>query len=482
MFACCTSKFVLDSVDVTAAAAVPADASPTGDVVSTSDFVNKTQLKLATVGAKARLLPEVEPRTPDLTAEEISKIQANLQTIKIFNEKVWIQQGLIINEVYMKLQHQINQDKNTDDKSIRTFFENWLEICAILNGVGALIPTPLAPVCAILAIVCGTTASLLSTDGKAAAVIGGSDISGKMGDHATLNNEQFYGFRSTLDFFLDNTNDSRDYILTYQDKTGTLRDLLKADFVTGTYFDSWLLLSARMFKRKIVLPELVSGQFLDVYFIEDAMNGHNVEFGHVYQPCAAPAAAGTQRERALDAVSVGKGVGIFANDEVMHYLPEYGQANGFGSSDVDLSGSFVGAIGSFVGSFISAYVYPWAVTDTRCYSQRWYIIEGVGKLKDDENKPKYGLCNGGFLNWLFIDDGAGNIINPNGVAFRYDVFRTKAAGFDNDVFLHAQQISDEIPNLPTKYLSSSTEFRYGPADSRDNNKVYRVYTGDLVMH
>ena len=107
---------------------------------------------------------------------------------------------------------------------------------------------------------------------------------------------------------------------------------------------------------------------------------------------------------------------------------------------------------------------------------------GFAKMRDNQNKPEYNLASTNFLNWLFIDDGIGTIVNPNGVAFRYDVFRTKQAGFANDVFLHAQQISDGIMDVQNpNWTMSCEDFKYGPANSTDTNKQFRVYTGDILL-
>jgi hypothetical protein len=50
----------------------------------------------------------------------------------------------------------------------------------------------------------------------------------------------------------------------------------------------------------------------------------------------------------------------------------------------------------------------------------------------------------------------------------------------NDVFLHAQQIGDQINNIVTNnIICSSSDFRYGPKDSSDLNKEHHVYVGDI---
>ena len=103
-------------------------------------------------------------------------------------------------------------------------------------------------------------------------------------------------------------------------------------------------------------------------------------------------------------------------------------------------------------------------------------------MRDDQNKPEYSLANADFLNWLFIDDGFGNITNPDGVAFRYEVFRSKNYGHGYDIFLHAQQITNDIIDRNDKNWSSTClDYIFGPADSSEKNKQFQVYTGDLLL-
>jgi hypothetical protein len=262
------------------------------------------------------------------------------------------------------------------------------------------------------------------------------------------------------------------------------------------YYHNWLRLAARIFRRNIVLAEMVKPnmQFLDLYFVQDVIRGSGVEHGHVYQPCAAPhyeqmpwykpdkKGPGTERTLFVDQAALGKGVRVFSNDEIRHFHPDYIGVSGSGSSDTNYKGNFLEAMGSFVQNFPSAYVFPWAVSDAKAHWQRYYIMQGFGKLSDDDNNPQYTLCNGEFLKWLFIDDGAGNITNIDGCAFRYEVLRTNNTGFGEDVFLHGRQISDGVScPLDSPPYISSLDYAYGSGNSKDLNKQYHVYTGDLLL-
>lgn len=450
------------------------------------------------LAASAPPLPlnKVTPPTADLTPDEITKIKANLNMLEHFAKDVWLQQGLIITQVWSNLQAEVNRSQTSNDNKMKKFFEDFLSIAAFIDQLAAFIPSPLEAAFEVSAIILGTTASLLSNSGDAAAATGGPDISDYIGESSYLNDAQYHAIVKAIDYYRDHTNDCRDYIFTYKDipKQATLRSLLNFEFAKGTYYNNWLLLCARIYKRKLVLTEMVKpeNQFLDIYFIQDAIEGDGVEHGHVYQPCAAPHpekmpwyrpdkhGPGTERRRELTPSDVGTGARIWSNEEVRHFQPSYTGVDTFGTDNTDLKGSYIKAIGDFVGAFPSALVFPWAMTDYKICSQKYFIMQGFGKLKDDEDKPKYSLADGKFLNWLFIDDGAGNITNADGVVFRYEFMRTKQAGFDADVCLHAQQITD-LPATPYTWTTSCLDYAYGPQNSSAVNKKFGVYTGDLIL-
>ena len=440
-------------------------------------------------------LNKVQPPTPDLTPDQIIKIQKNLEMLKDFNKDLWLQQGQIISEVWSRLKSQYDRVKQSNTNSADGKIAEVLEIDAFIFGIGALIPSPLEPVFAVCALVLEVTSSILA-DKATSSITGGDDLTGYTGDHYMINNANYYAMTKALDYYYTNTNDCRDYIFTYKgtDKTATLRNLINCEFTKGLYYDNWLCLCSRIFRRKLVMPELVKSenQFLDIYFVQDVIHGEGVEHGHVYQPCAAPHfieepwykknnhGPGVTRERNLDAEGVGEGVRIWSNEEIIHFQSSYGQVDVYGTDNNNLTESYRKSIGEFVKKFPSAIVFPWEINESKIYSQKYYIVSGFDKLKDDENNPFYTLCDGEFLKWLFIDDGAGNIVNVNGVIFRYEAMRTKNAGFTNDLFLHAQQVADYNPGqVDSKY--SGLTFAYGPTNSSDINKKFHVYTGDLLL-
>jgi hypothetical protein len=422
-----------------------------------------------------------ENSSPDLTPDEISKIQNNLKVIKKFYKDLYDRQTNIIIDVWGVLQKKtISESQN----NVQFWLKNILATCGVICSIVAIAfaTTGVGIIFAIGAACIGATASFIATDMKSTEITG-HDISADMGYAAALNTKTLNCMTKMFDYYIDNTNECRDVKFEIEGNSHVLRDLLIEDMHEDTMYDNLLILSARVYKNKLVMPELtndVNKQFLDLYFIQDTIRGTNVEHGHCYQPCGAPIPPGIQRERDYNKGGVGNGVGIWSNEEVVHFN-HCNQVDVYGNSDTDLTSSYLNAIKEFTNKMPSTYVYPWIITNEKVISQKYFIVMGFAKLRDDQNKPEYTLPETDFLNWLFIDDGAGNITNPEGVCFRYDALRAKSTlGMKNDVFLHAQQIGDQINNIVTNnIICSSSDFRYGPKDSSELNKEHHVYVGDI---
>ena len=439
-------------------------------------------------GKSAPSLPlkKVDPPTSDLTPDEITKIQANLVCLHNFVKDCWIQQTEVITEVWSRLQYEMNKNRTSNDNKLKKFFENFYEVAALVETIGAFVFPPLAPIFASSAAICGTISALLCTNGSdVKGVTGGDDVSEMAANHFQINDAWYNNMTKTINYLNDNTNANRDLIFTNDNikKTATLRSLIGVSFPnSGTCYDNWLTLCKRIFKKNLVLGEMAkpANQFLDLYFIQDNTTSY-VEFGHLYQPCAAPAYAGVERRRDLTTDGVGNGAAVWANDEVRHYHQEYEDVVIRGTSNDNLVESWLKASGDFIAKVPSAYIFPWAINHDTIFTQKYFLIESFDKMKDDGNKPKYNLANADFLNWFFIDDGMGNITNPDGVAFRYTVFRSKNYGFGDDVFLHAQQITNDIIDVNESWKTTCLDYIFGPKDSSDTNNKFQVYTGDILL-
>ena len=446
-----------------------------------------------------------DPTSPDLTPDEIQKIQKNLMLVKEFHEALVNLQDKILLEVWPIL-----LNKSLENVDSKTQWQSHIlsitsTICAVLSAATVAV-APVSAVFAASAAIIGVTATFVGS-AKESKDITGYDISASVGYDVALNTKTFNAMIQMFDFYYDNVNDNRDAVFEMNGKTYTMRDLINAEITKGTVWDNMLILSGRKYRNKKAVELLVHEQFLDLYFIQDGIDGrdnsnrtimgsmplsYGVEHGHCYQPCGAPAPPGTQRCRSFNTQYLGNGVEIFNNSEVVHFRGG-DNVSVYGTSPDDnkdnLVASFMKAISDFTSKVPSTYVYPWSISDQEVLSQRWYIVLGKEKLKDDKNKPYYTLADTGFLNWLFIDDGAGNIVNPEGVAFRYDILKSKdALKTDSDVYLHAQQIGNDTAkdeyNGQFKHtgnlICTSWDYRYGPLDMAKYNEENHVYVGDIM--
>lgn len=277
---------------------------------------------------------------------------------------------------------------------------------------------------------------------------------------------QFY-----IGCMFNDPNTYRDQTFTFNNKTYTLRDLanVKLPEPASEEFNALIAIICRQFRNQITIPEMIKMQFWDIYFVED-MREHR-RFGKIVPPSIISFDQ-HQRSRLFDANNVGDGVRIFANDEIRQWNPDYVHAEAFGNNNNDLQSSYFHAINSFITQFPAALVYPWTITDKSVYSYRWYIMEGYSKIIDYVPE-KFGVANGTFMNWLFIDDGAGNVVNRDGVMYRYDILNCGLSYFQNDFPKENQIPSDEKVILK----SSDTKFLYpGCSDKLTSN---RVYTNDF---
>jgi hypothetical protein len=473
------------------------------------------QLKLF----KDKIANNVQP-SPDLTPEEIKIIQDKLVIIKEFYDELCTKKNQIIEAavgiLLQKSSEQIVNNTISKWKKIVGILDDYVAICGTILGA---VPG-LEPAGAGVLIMCGITTLILDCLPNDKQKDKDQDISSIGGYAMEQNIADSNHYILHINYLKDNVNVNRDSKFKIQDKDNdkandteyTLRDLLKYPIEKGSIWDSLIIYHGRKCRNQFVTQQLAREQILDIYFIQDALPGrlslpaqtttsweYDVEHGHCYQPGAAPMPPGTQRWRTFNTDGIGLNVEIFNNSEIVHFrgCDNVGvRGNCTVNSQQNLIESYIDAINLFTTKVPSSYVYPWSITEDVVLSQKWYVVLGKGKLKDDANKPFYTLADDTFLNWLYIDDGAGNIINKEGVAFRYDILRSKRnLGTDDDIFLHAQQIADET----TKDLShpggkwywenafgnkpqivNSTQCRYGPRVSSAQNAQHHVYVGDLL--
>ena len=81
---------------------------------------------------------------------------------------------------------------------------------------------------------------------------------------------------------------------------------------------------------------------------------------------------------------------------------------------------FESCAGEFCAKQGGVLIVPVARTDSSITYIKMYMLRDFVV----EDRDGWSLGDSSFYAWLFIDDGFGNVINPNGVAYRKDVFRT----------------------------------------------------------
>jgi hypothetical protein len=451
--------------------------------------------------------------SPDLTPEEIKIIQDKLVIVNQFYDELCSRKNQIIQSaVDILLQ-------KSSESIVNNTISKWKKIVGILDDYVAICGTILAavpgfePAGAGVLVICGITTLILDCLPDDKQPDKDQDISSIGGYAMEKNKAESNHYILHINFLKDNVNINRDSKLNFQIKGNecTLRDLLTYQIEKGSLWDNLMIYHERKCRNQFVTQQLAREQILDIYFIQDALPGrfslpvpcsyeYKCEHGHCYQPCGAPAPPGTQRWRSFNTDGLGENVEIFNNSEVVHFRGCDNLAvrgNCTDNNQGNLIISYLNAINLFTTKFKSCYVYPWSITEDVVLSQKWYVVLGKPKLEDDANKPFYTLPDDTFLHWLYIDDGAGNIVNPEGVAFRYDILRSKRnLGTDVDIFLHAGQIADETTSdfsnpggkwyIQNAYgnkpqIVNSTQYRYGPRVSSAQNAQYHVYVGDLII-
>lgn len=80
---------------------------------------------------------------------------------------------------------------------------------------------------------------------------------------------------------------------------------------------------------------------------------------------------------------------------------------------------------------------------------------------------------------IFYDIGNSQILSKT----KYTIFRSGNYGHGNDIFLHAQQITNDIIDVKDgNWNTTCLDYIFGPKDSSEMNNKFQVYTGDLLLN
>jgi len=406
--------------------------------------------------------------TPDLTPDEISKIKLNLNTLMDLNEKVYGETSAIIPEVWgmLKGQQSKNDSPDVGKSSYQTIMVSTLAVLGIITE---------QPEIEIAAVLVAGVFDLLST-GSNSKTMTNVNLDVDFSLLSSRNTSSYNSLNIMIGKMFDDPNQYRDQVWTIPGPYNgyTLRDLINI-VVPGKDTEQFQLsvqAQGRQYRNQITIPEMVKMQFWDIYFVQDAnFSGSNFGSCYVPGPPGAPnPPGGIERNRNNNKTDIGNGVGIFANDEILRYHGDYVHAQGFGNNDDDLKESYLNAITSFISQFPASYIYPYSITDSTVKSWRFYIMEGYDKIPSPS--PNFGVANGEFMKWLFIDDGAGNIVNPDGVGYRYDIICA------SDILRNRHMIPYETDyNRNETLILNACDLRY---PGKSNSELVKIYAGKFV--
>ena len=408
----------------------------------------KTDTIDISLNLKSVCLNEKATPSPDLTADEITKIKNNLTNCGDFNFMTYTLQEETIMDVYGTLKGEQHKKEAEDPK--KSMWAKYL--CDALEIVGIASEQPEIE---ILAVVIGGIVEYATENSAEAAKITEINLDDEYDKELERNKQTYNSIQKILDAMFKDPNTYRDKELTITGyKSCVLRDLAtidipyKMDPAFGNATDN----QDRAFRKQITLAEMKKMKFWEIYFIQDSQGDQE---GIAFKPHQAGITGGVQRSRLFNKDFVGNGIKVISNDEIRYHHPEYVQANGFGTSDDDMTKSWIDANSSFVKQFPAVYIYPWTVTNVSVYTCRYYIINSYDKIQDggSTNTP---IANGEFMKWLFIDDGFGNVINSDGVMYRYDFLFSGIT--DNGGYIPG---SNMFPGMETEvFKSSDDKYKY----------------------
>jgi hypothetical protein len=401
--------------------------------------------------------PEPPSDSVPFTSDEITKIQDAIGNIQGLLDLIYTTNGNVITEVQNMLTIEAPKDPQV---SI------WSDVFEMSLGVISAVATPfVGPSAEIVAAILGGSVEHVTNE-KETEKITGIDLNDSKGFglmSARLTNT-YTAMKKYLAAVSASPNVFRDKefgipAIRYpplDGKTFTIRRLLevpipKPDSVEGTDF---LQRQTNSFRSSIAKPEFQKKRYWWVYFVQDK-NYKGSQFGNAYHPtgnynpaprrCAAP--GGNLCVRKMNDQDLGKGAGIFANDEIWHHHPDYMHVECHGQNDCktqdDYIQNFMLAMTEFTTKFPSAHIGPYTIdkdaNEIRYF--KWFVMNGLRPAQDgsESGAIDHKICNpapgdenfiladGGFLNWLYIDDSAGNIVNAFGVGYRDDIIRNWTA-------------------------------------------------------
>jgi hypothetical protein len=348
--------------------------------------------------------PKSEPKkeSPPLTPEEIAKIKKNLDKLIDFADISYNYSQSAITEVYETLKAGNSPGDN------RSLFAKLLSSSYELIGA---VPVPGSEVISWFV---GAVVDTYSNENPP----GDVNLDQKYADMVARYSATSLALRSDLTDMHSNTNERRDQVYTVpfgNKQTITVRDLINVDVPSkdDIGFSDLLVAQRRGLKHSVCKEPFQEMRKWGVYYELKTSNPRG------FLPARRGGNQGFIVHGNLN--DWGKGQEIYSNQPLTYFHPEYVKVEIFGELD-DPIANFKDGGKRFIQGFPAAVIMPqdqnFMYNGERQQAYRLYYV-----LTDYKSNLDFAVADGGFMNWLFIDDGFGNITNPDGVGYREEIVR-----------------------------------------------------------
>ena len=348
------------------------------------------------------LKSEPKKESPSLTPEEMAKIRRNLDRLIDFADISFDYSQGAITEVYETLKAGNSPGDN------RSLFAKLMSSSYELIGA---VPIPGSEVVSWFV---GAVVDTYSNENPP----GDINLDQDYADMVLRYSATSLGLRNDLSDMRTNTNERRDRVYTVpfgNKQTITVRDLINVDLPSkdDVGFSDLLVAHRRGLKHAVCKPPFQAMRKWGVYYELKSSNPRGL----------VPAKRGGNQGWIVhgNLNDWGKGQELFSNQPLTYIRPEYVKVEIYGELD-DPVANFKDAGARFIKGFPAAVIMPqdqnYMYNGERQQAYRQYYV-----LTDYGSSINFAVADGGFMNWLFIDDGFGNITNPDGVGYREEIVR-----------------------------------------------------------
>jgi hypothetical protein len=363
-----------------------------------------------------------------LTPEQLKILQTNLQNLIDFNDTSYMNSNPVIQEVYYML-----KSIDNDDPGI-SIFESLLDSSYELINI---LPIPGADIISwfiggILHSYTNNPDTMLNED---------------FGEISIRYNKTYYQIRNDLTTMYDNINEFLDIVYNIPDsidstkKTITLRELLNYN-VPDKYSENYTkLLQAhtREFRSSICKREFPNANKLSLLQVEvitnDPISRENVM----------PADNNPLFALWWDNKASGNGI----DSDPFMYACKNKIPNIEIISDTNDHVAYIKTLGDFVTKIGSAFIVDIG-SDPKNTEYYYYLVYFLASYYDGDFY--WNIADKSLSDWLFKDDGFGNIINPDGCGMRSDIIKNWGVTYGNNIISKDDVTPEMIEQIKIKLM------------------------------